>query len=455
MPVNKSTLLTKLRDLTANTGYDVVSPVVEDILSAALSSETLGDVNINVVNNIDLLPNLAYYDSPAGMLYYVNDIGVFALSTADKWITLDGRTLREDLVYGKIWAWGYNGRGQLGDDTITSRSSPVSVVGGFTDWCQVSGGSSHSLGLRRNGTAWAWGCNAIGALGDGTTTSRRSPVLVVGGFTDWCQVSIHQHALAIRANGSAWAWGFNNSGQLGNDTVSNRSSPVSVVGGFTDWCQVSASTCHSLGVRENGTAWAWGSNANGRLGDDTTTARSSPVSVVGGFTDWCQVSAGNAHSLAVRCNGTVWAWGSNANGRLGDDTTISRSSPVSVVGGFTDWCQVSAGDAHSLAVRCNGTVWAWGSNSSGQLGDDTATSRSSPVSVVGGFTDWCQVDAGGTQSFGLRTNGTAWSWGANSSGQLGDDTTTNRSSPVSVVGGFNDWCQISASGAHSLGVRYK
>ena len=215
----------------------------------------------------------------------------------------DGTTWSDDFTStpsSQMYASGCNGEGRLGDNSITTRSSPVSVVGGFTDWCQVSGALRHSLGVRTNGTAWAWGCNASGQLGDGTIVSKRSPVSVVGGFTDWCQV-----------NG----------------------------GGY-----------HSLGVRTNGTAWAWGRNDSGRLGDNSTVFSSSPVSVVGGFTDWCQVSAGGAHGIGLRTNGTAWAWGCNSRGQLGDNTLVSRCSPVSVVGSFTGWSRVSAGSSHSLSI---------------------------------------------------------------------------------------------------------
>ena len=201
----------------------------------------------------------------------------------------------------------------------------------------------------------------------------------------------------------AWSWGCNGQGRLGDNTAINKSSPVSVVGGFTDWCQITAGGSFSLGIRQSGTAWSWGNNLNGQLGDDTASQKSSPVSVVGGFTDWCQVSAAlGIRTLAVRQNGTAWAWGSNNTGQLGDNTTTTRSSPVSVVGGFTNWCQVSAGDVHSLAVRQNGTAWAWGLNN-GRLGDNTITARSSPVSVVGGFVDWCQVAAGGSHSLAIKS----------------------------------------------------
>ena len=269
---------------------------------------------------------------------------------------------------------------------------------------QLSAGDSHSLGVRADGSAWAWGSNINGRLGDNTTVSKNSPVSVVGGFLNWVQLSAGTaHSLGLRANGSAWAWGANTSGRLGDNTTVSKSSPVSVVGGFSDWTQLSASDGHSLGVRANGSAWAWGVNSYGRLGDGTTTSRSSPVSVIGGFSDWVQLSAGKFHSLGVRANGIAYAWGANSAGRLGDNTLTSRSSPVSVVGGFSDWVQLSAGSAHSLGLRANGTAWAWGLNGSGRLGDDSITSRLSPVSVVGGFSDWTQLSAGYDFSLGVRS----------------------------------------------------
>jgi alpha-tubulin suppressor-like RCC1 family protein len=374
-------------------------------------------------------------------------------------------TIDPPIVYNNsAWSWGQNKffstpSGKLGDNTTVDKSSPVSVVGGFTDWCQISAGKAfvgHSVAVRTNGTAWAWGAASVGQLGDGTTANKSSPVSVVGGYTDWCQVSAGaDHSLGLRTNGTAWAWGYGGTGKLGDNTVANKSSPVSVVGGFTDWSQVSAGYIHSLGLRTNGTAWGWGQGSNGKLGDNTTVDKSSPVSVVGGFTDWCQVSAGKRHSVAVRTNGTAWAWGCNTCGILGDNTTANKSSPVSVVGGFTDWCQVSAGGSyHSVAVRQNSTIWSWGRNYRGELGDNTGTARSSPVSVVGGFTDWCQVSAGtSAHSVAVRTNGTAWSWGAGFYGAIGDNTTVSKSSPVSVIGGFTDWCQVSAGNYFSLAIR--
>jgi alpha-tubulin suppressor-like RCC1 family protein len=413
------------------------------LLAKAIKSLRMGQVRV-----VATYADLPTASTNEGLLIFVEADERLYWSTGDDWYNLI------DENRGLALAWGSNESGQLGDNTITNRSSPVSIAGGFTDWCAVSTFCAHSLGVRSNGTLWAWGCNTNGQLGDVSSTDRSSPVSVVGGFTDWCAVSTgNAHSLGVRSNGTLWAWGAGGQGRLGDDAITDRCSPVSVVGDFTDWCAASAGSSHSLGVRSNGTLWVWGNNGNGRLGDDTITSRRSPVSVVGDFTDWCAASAGGVHSLGVRSNGSLWAWGGNTSGQLGDDTITDRSSPVSVVGGFTDWCAASAGSSHNLGVRQDGTLWAWGNNACGRLGDGTDTAKSSPVSVVGGFTDWCAASAGIAHSLGVRTNGSLWAWGINTCGRLGDGTITSRLSPVSVVGGFADWCAASAGESHSLALR--
>ena len=420
------------------------TPLDQQIISKAIQLLKVGAVEY--VSTYSLLPTAA---QNIGKLYYVDRDGLY-------WGNTYGWNKIYQDSFNIAWAWGTATAGQLGDDTTVSKSSPVSVVGGFTDWCQISISRYQSIAVKSDGTAWSWGFNTSGRLGDGTTVNKSSPVLVVGGFTDWSQVSAGRfHSLGVRTNGTAWAWGQTNCGKLGDGVLVDRSSPVNVVGGFCDWSQVSAGCGHSLGVRTNGTAWAWGRGGDGRLGDGTTVNKSSPVSIIGGFCDWSQVSAGEYQSLGVRTNGTAWAWGSNACGQLGDNSTVAKSSPVSIIGGFCDWCQVSAGGSHSLGVRTNGSAWAWGAGTSGRLGDGTAVTKSSPVSVVGGFVDWCQVSAGDSHSLAVRTNGTVWSWGSNSLGKLGDGTTVTKSSPVSVIGGFTNWCQVSAGDGHSLALRIK
>jgi alpha-tubulin suppressor-like RCC1 family protein len=174
---------------------------------------------------------------------------------------------------------------------------------------------------------------------------------------------------------------------------------------------------------------------------------------LGGFSDWTQVSAGWFHTLGVRSNGLAWSWGRNNSGQLADYTTVYRSSPVSLIGGITDWVQVAAGGYHSLGLRANGTARSWGNNSEGRLGDGTMTNRSNTVAVAGGFTNWVQLTAGFTTSMGIRSNGTAWAWGSNPYGRLGIGDTNYRVSPTSIVGGFTDWVQISAGNSHAAGLR--
>lgn len=423
-------------------------------LAAQTRSETTNRVvSVATVNN---LPDLTCNTITPGTVLFVESILAPVVAQVGCWTGLDNREVRSDFCIGLVSTWGINDTGQLGDSSSASicRSSPAAVVGGFIDWNVASAGQNHNVAVRTNGTAWSWGDGSFGVLGNNSVfVPFSSPVSVVGGFTDWCAVSSGScHNAAIRTNATAWSWGLNFYGQLGDYSTTNRSSPVSVVGGFTDWSAVSAGVAHTLALRANGTAWAWGRGTDGRLGNNNTaTLASSPVSVVGGLTDWCRISAGGYHSLAVRTNGTAWSWGKNSIGALGDNTTTSRSSPVSVVGGFTDWCAVSAGLDHSLGVTTNGSAWAWGAG--GRLGDNTNSNQSSPVSVVGGFTDWCALGAGTFHSAAVRTNGTAWAWGSNSKGQLGDNSTLTRSSPVSVVGGFTNWVSASAGRYHTVAVR--
>lgn len=424
-----------------------------DILYLSKAIEQLRTGAIFVVSGFANLP--ASSTTPEGALYFVE---------SDRALYTNRREINTWILLTKdyenvAWSWGFNNTGQLGDNTIVNKSSPVSVVGGVGDWEDIDAGSCFISGIRYDGSIWSWGLNSAGQLGDNTTVNKSSPVSIVGGFTDWCQVSAgYCHSLGIRTNGTLWAWGCNTNGRLGNNTTINRSSPVSVVGGFNDWCQVSAGGSHTAAVRSNGTLWTWGYNNSGMLADGTTVNRSSPVSVVGGFNDWCQVAAGAQSTSAIRANGTLWAWGCNFHGRLGDNTTVNRSSPVSVVGGFTDWCQVGLGLSHAAAIRTNGTLWTWGSNYQFQLGHGTtySCSRSSPVSVIGGFTDWCQARAGYQHTSAIRTNGTLWSWGYNAFGQVGDGTATVfKNSPVSVVGNFTDWFRVSAGHYQTVAIRLR
>jgi alpha-tubulin suppressor-like RCC1 family protein len=207
--------------------------------------------------------------------------------------------------------------------------------------------------------------------------------------------------------------------------------------------EISCGDSHTIAREANGQVWAWGLGNEGQLGYGGTSTQSSPVAVAGGFS-FVTISAGGDHNLALTELGEAWGWGKNDDGRLGDNSTTRRPSPVSVVGDHS-FQQVSAGSratilsyGHSAALKEDGTAWCWGKNSSGQCGDNTNTDRSSPVSVVGDHI-FKEIAAGNGFTFGIKDDCGIWSWGWNDSGRLGDNTTTNRSSPVFVVGGYN-WC---------------
>jgi len=300
---------------------------------------------------------------------------------------------------------------------------------------------------------FSWGNNSIGRLGDGTTTCRCSPVREFCSATDWRGVSAGDvHIAAIKTTGQIWAWGFNNCGWLGDGTLAPRCSPVREFCSATDWRGVSAGDDHTAAIKTSGQIWAWGSNTCGRLGDGTITDRCSPVREICSATDWCSVSAGRYHTVAIKTSGQIWAWGFNACGRLGDGTTTDRCSPVRERCSATDWCSVSASCTHTAAIKTSGQIWTWGRNSYGLLGDGTITDRCSPVRERCSATDWCSVSTGG-HSAAIKTSGQIWAWGRNLCGGLGDGTTTDRCSPVRERCSATDWCGVSAGGRHTAAIK--
>ncbi len=224
------------------------------------------------------------------------------------------------------------------------------------------------------------------------------PVLIASSVNWEVAESGSDAILALKVDGTLWAWGNNNHGQLGLSNITSRYAPTQV-GNLADWAYIGNSNYagHSAAIKTDGTLWTWGYNIAGQLGlgtSGTSADKSSPVQV-GSLTDWAKVSGGDRFTAAIKTDGTLWTWGTNSQYQLGDSTPAAgRSSPVQV-GSLTNWKDIACGDQHTLAIKTDGTLWAWGRNSFGQLGDGTVTWKSSPVQI-GSFTDWKSVSCGGS-----------------------------------------------------------
>jgi alpha-tubulin suppressor-like RCC1 family protein len=344
---------------------------------------------------------------------------------------------------GTVWAWGRNA-------FFSARTEPRQLPGlaGITT---LGVGDYHALALRDDGTVWAWGSNSGGQLGDGTTAEHTGLVQVSGLSAVTALAAGGGYSVAMSSDGTVWSWGRNYSGQLGIGVSPRNVIPLPIQAtGLTGITALAAGLLHSMALRNDGTVWTWGGNWSGQLGNGMTTPPQATPGQVPGLTDITAVVAGEYHALALRGDGTVWAWGDNYFGSLGTGLDPDRQTTPVQASRITGVTTVVAGYTHSLALRGDGTVWAWGENNHGQLGE-TNPWRDTLMQVPGlmGFT---AVAVGGAHSLALRGDGTVWAWGDNGYGQLGDGTTTQRNSPVQVSG-LTGVTALAAGGDHSVALR--
>ena len=353
--------------------------------------------------------------------------------------------LIDQWVGDTLLTWGSSSNGQLGDNTQSTRSTPVTTSAGGTNWKQVACGFSHTAAIKTDGTLWTWGFNNFGALGNNTASQRLTPVTTFAGETNWKQVSCgYRFTAAIKTDGTLWTWGDNGQGRLGDNTTTQRNTPVTTFSGGTNWKQVACGFNFTAAIKTDGTLWSWGVNTFGQLGNNTSAnIRSTPVTTFAGGTNWKQVACGNSHTAAIKTDGTLWTWGYGGNGQLGDNTVTDRLTPVTTFAGGTNWKQVSGGSNFTAAIKTDGTLWSWGVNTFGQLGNNTSANiRSTPVTTFAGGTNWKQVSGGRDHTAAIKTDGTLWTWGANGSRQLGDNTAITRSTPVTTSAGGTNWKQV-------------
>jgi alpha-tubulin suppressor-like RCC1 family protein len=301
---------------------------------------------------------------------------------------------------------------------------------------------------------WTWGQGSSGQLGTNDTINSNTPTTTSAGGTNWKQASFVLHAAAIKTDGTLWTWGLGSSGQLGtNDTTPNRSNPVTTFAGGTNWKQVDCGDAHTAAIKTDGTLWTWGSQGAGRLGINVTvTNRSTPVTTFAGGNNWKQVSCGSQHTAAIKTDGTLWTWGNGGNGRLGHNSTNNAITPVTTFTGGTNWKQVTTGVDHTAAIKTDGTLWTWGYGVTGALGNGGITS-STPVTTFAGGTNWKQVACGDTFTAAIKTDGTLWTWGFATSGQLGTNSGSVANTPVTTFAGGTNWKQVACGFVHTAAIK--
>jgi alpha-tubulin suppressor-like RCC1 family protein len=335
---------------------------------------------------------------------------------------------------GTVWTFGANDSGQLGD--TTSGRSTAAMVNGVTGIVAISAGARHTLALRSDGTVWGWGDNTVGQLGDNSTTSRSMPAPVTGLSSVTAIATGSNFSVALTSDGSVWAWGYNQFGQLGDGTQVPRLLPTHVPT-LSGVVAIAAGADHTVARTSDGSLWSWGSNGFGQLGYGTGNIFASTPVQMPGVVATAGPWAGLGDTFIVTSDGGAWGWGFNSYGQLGVGTTSGAGAPVRVSTVANVVMAAASRGYFSLAIQADGSAWAWGANWQGQLGDGTTSSRLAPYHI-GAITNAAGIAAGGSHTVIVTSDGSVWASGSNSAGQLGDGTLDDRWVPVQISeAGFN------------------
>jgi alpha-tubulin suppressor-like RCC1 family protein len=352
---------------------------------------------------------------------------------------------------GTLWCWGLNGFGQLGDGTTTDSAIPMQV-GTDADWQSVSTGGWFTFATKRDGSAWGFGAGDWGVFGDGLDASSLTPMpLALPNLRSWEELAVGLYNAALRhGNDDIDAWGHAGFGVLGAGPpwVPQITPPATAVG--SGWEVVDGDSNTVCGVAKDGTLWCWGWNRNGQLGNgEIGPPRDHPLQV-GTASDWASVTVGWYHACATRLDGTAWCWGTSDDGQLGNGTFITSATPVQV-GTDSDWSTIHSGGRHTCGRRADGSLWCWGDNGSGQLGTTALPNSAVPVHVAAGTT-WASATVGAAHSCGIQSDGSAWCWGDNFGGNLGDGTLNDSPVPLLVASSL-PWVAIDASALSTCALR--
>jgi alpha-tubulin suppressor-like RCC1 family protein len=338
---------------------------------------------------------------------------------------------------GAAWCWGANPFGQLGNEEVDEGGSgvPVPVQGGHV-FTSIAAGFGHTCAIDDEARGWCWGRNFNGLLGnDDAGNDSPVPVEVAGGHAFAVIVGGDGHTCALDDEGAAWCWGSNNDGRLGNNDEGNHSAVPAAVAGNHTFKAIAVGAFHTCAVRDDGDAYCWGRSNEGQLGNNTTSPnRPAPVAVVGGH-EFQSITAGTRHTCAVDESRDAWCWGEAFNGQLGNGQDGSgNNSPVPVkVLGNRSFQLVAGGASHTCGILVDDSAWCWGRNDSGQIGNGESGNTNSVVpEPVNGGLEVSQLGAGESFNCVLAADGVVWCWGSNGSSQLGNGRISNSFEPIAV-----------------------
>ncbi|CAN7499354.1 fibronectin type III domain-containing protein [Acidovorax sp. LjRoot66] len=351
---------------------------------------------------------------------------------------------------GAVQCWGYNNFGQLGDGSATDRSTPQPVTGLASGVAAIAAGVLHTCVLTTAGAVQCWGWNSSGQLGDGRTTNKNTPqsvTILASGVT--AMAAGTNHTCALTTAGAVQCWGWNVFRQLGDGSTTDKATPQPVTGLASGVASIAAGVYHTCTLTTAGAVRCWGNNGFGQLGDGSSTNNSTPQPVTGLTSGVAAIAAGTYHNCALTNAGAVQCWGRNNEGQLGDGSTTDKRTPQPVTGLASGVAAIAAGENHSCALTTAGAVQCWGDNSFGQLGDGSTTDKTTPQTVTGLAGGVAAIAAEGNHTCALTTAGAVQCWGRNAYGQLGDGSTTDKSTPQPVTGLASGVAAIAAGGYHT------
>jgi alpha-tubulin suppressor-like RCC1 family protein len=329
-----------------------------------------------------------------------------------------------------LWSWGYNYFGQLGNgDTLFLDDTLPRQIVTQMKWLSIDCGDFYSAGIRNDHTLWTWGYDNHSALGNGLLNDTNLPAQI-GVDTNWLEIATgSEHALARKTDYSLWAWGHNAYSQLGIGGTLNSASPLQV-GNANDWAKIAAGNNHSIAQNSNKENFGFGGNSQNQLLSTTNCVYCDTTTLMALDTSWEQFHAGIQYTIGMKEGGTIYGWGFNLFGQLGNGTNVNTPLPTKI-GPDSAWKSVAVGTNHCIAIKKDGTLWAWGANNKGQLGNGSYIDSNLPIQI-GLDTNWSKAISGDFFSMALKTDGTLWSWGDNLHGQLGDGTKINKNTPTAV-----------------------